>query len=103
MLKTTLTLLTLFSSMLIHAETHIATQKNKSFTSNSLKVKVGDSIEFKNEDTVYHNIFSLSDLATFDLGSYGPGETRKVKFDKPGTIEIECAVHKNMKMKVEVK
>ena len=49
------------------------------------------------------NIFSLSDTKTFDLGSYPQGQSKKVVFDKPGTVEIECAIHPDMKLVVEVK
>ncbi len=77
-------------------------QKNKQFTSESLKVKVGDTVKFTNEDPFFHNIFSLSELKTFDLGSYPKGEFRSVTFDKAGTLEVECAIHPNMRMTIEV-
>ena len=79
------------------------TQKDKKFSAKTLTVAVGDSISFKNEDAFAHNIMSLSDTKTFDLGSYGKGEAKKVVFDKPGTVEVECAIHPDMKMVVEVK
>jgi len=63
---------------------------------------VGDSINFRNEDPYFHNVFSLSDAKTFDLGSYPQGQSKKVTFDKPGTVEVECAIHPNMKLVVEV-
>lgn len=90
-------------SLEVYAASHTVSQKNKNFTTKSLQIKVGDTVEFKNEDTVYHNIFSLSDVTSFDLGSYGPSETKKIVFDKPGTVEVECAVHKNMTMTIVVK
>jgi len=78
-------------------------QKNKKFSQEKLSVKIGDSIIFKNEDPFVHNIFSLSDTKTFDLGTYPQGQAKKVTFDKPGMVEIECAIHPDMKMVVEVK
>jgi plastocyanin len=78
-------------------------QKNKQFSQKTLTVKVGDSVSFKNEDPFVHNIFSLSDTKTFDLGTYPQGQAKKVMFDKPGTVEIECAIHPDMKLVVEVK
>jgi plastocyanin len=98
------TLLFLFNMIIqsSYAENHLVTQKARNFSTPSIKIKVGDTIEFKNDDTVYHNIFSLSDTNTFDLGSFGSPESKKVKFDKAGKVEVECAVHKNMKMLVEV-
>jgi plastocyanin len=80
----------------------VVTQKNKSFSTKKLSLKVGDSIKFVNEDPFPHNVFSLSDTKSFDLGSYGQGGAKNVVFDKPGTVEIECAVHPDMKLTVEV-
>lgn len=77
-------------------------QKNKDFTIKELKIKVGDSVKFTNQDSFYHNIYSLSDIKTFDLGSFPKGESRTVKFDKVGKIPVECAIHPNMYMDVIV-
>ena len=41
----------------------------------ALKAKVGDTISFRNEDPFVHNIFSLSDVQSFDLGTFAKGET----------------------------
>jgi plastocyanin len=78
-------------------------QKDKKFSQTKLEVKVGDVVNFKNEDPFSHNIFSLSDIKTFDLGSYPQGQSKSVTFDKPGTVEIECSVHPDMKLIIEVK
>ncbi len=86
----------------------VVAQNSKSFKKDGAKIeklsiKAGDSISFKNEDPFFHNIFSLSDLKTFDLGSYPAGESKSVKFDKPGVAEIECAIHPDMLLEVTVK
>ena len=81
---------------------HVVAQKGKAFSVKKLSVKLGDSVKFVSEDPFSHNIFSLSDAKSFDLGSYGVGLSKTVVFDKPGTVEIECAVHPDMKMIVEV-
>ena len=80
----------------------VVIQKDKAFSPVTLKVKVGDSVEFRNEDTIFHNVFSLSDVKSFDLGSYPKGQSRKVTFDKPGVVEVECAIHPQMHLKIEV-
>ena len=85
-----------------HAKDFEVQQKDKQFSQKSLTVKVGDAVSFKNEDTISHNVFSLSDAKTFDLGSYPQGQAKKVVFDKPGTVEVECAIHPDMKMNIEV-
>jgi len=77
-------------------------QAKKAFTVGVLKAKVGDTITFRNDDEFAHNVFSLSDAQSFDLGSYKKGEVRTVKLTAPGVIEVECAIHPEMKMKIEV-
>lgn len=77
-------------------------QKNKAFTVKSLKIKAGDTVSFPNQDPFFHNVFSLSPAKTFDLGSYPKGETKKVTFEKPGKIDVECAIHPNMQMTINV-
>jgi plastocyanin len=84
------------------AAEHVVTQKNKAFSIKKLGVKVGDSIKFVNDDPFPHNVFSLSDSKSFDLGSYGIGVAKSVVFDKAGTVEVECAVHPDMRLLVEV-
>lgn len=85
------------------AETHEVGQKNKEFTIEKLTIKKGDTVSFINLDSFYHNVFSLSDAKLFDLGSYPKGEAREVVFDVAGEVEIECAIHPNMRMVIEVK
>lgn len=84
------------------AEEHVVHQKNKTFSTKKLTVKVGDSIKFVNEDSFAHNVFSLSAAKSFDTGSFGNGGAKSVVFDKPGKVEVECAVHPDMTMIVEV-
>lgn len=98
----TLTVLLAAASLAAHAKDFEVTQKNKNFDQKKLTIKVGDAVNFKNEDNVSHNVFSLSDPKTFDLGSYPQGQSKKVVFDKPGTVEVECAIHPDMFMTVEV-
>ncbi len=80
----------------------VVAQKDKKFSVEKLEVKVGDSVEFRNDDPFFHNVFSLSDTATFDLGSYPQGESKAVTFEEAGEVEVECAIHPSMKMVIEV-
>lgn len=93
--------LTLLSTTAFSAE-YLIEQKDKKFTKKELKLKVGDVIEFKNADPFNHNVFSLSDAQTFDLGSYPQGQSKKVTFTQTGKVEVECAIHPEMKLNVEV-
>jgi plastocyanin len=94
--------LLLFVSVPVCAEEIIVNQKNKAFSVKSLKAKVGDTVVFKNEDPFFHNIFSLSEAHTFDLGSFPQGQTRKLVLSKEGKIEVECAIHPDMKLVIDV-
>ena len=85
-----------------HAAEQMIDQKDKQFSKKALKLKVGDIVEFRNSDPFAHNIFSLSDPKAFDLGSYPQGQSKKVTFDKPGKVEVECSIHPGMQMVIEV-
>ncbi len=80
----------------------VAAQKDKAFAPTTLTIKVGDTVEFRNDDPFFHNVFSLSEVKSFDLGSYPKGQSRKVTFDKPGVVEVECAIHSQMHLKITV-
>ena len=48
-------------------------QRNETFLPHVLAVDVGTVVDFPNNDTTYHNVFSLSKTRKFDLGRYSPG------------------------------
>lgn len=90
------------SAVLAASSEHVVGQKNKAFSAATLKVKVGDTVSFRNDDPFFHNIFSLSEVQSFDLGSFPQGQSRKATFTKAGTVEVECAIHPQMKMVIQV-
>ncbi len=71
-------------------------QRNRSFAPKLLVVRKGSTVSFPNFDTVYHNVFSRSDAASFDLGIYKNGQSRELVFDKPGIVRVGCNLHANM-------
>lgn len=85
------------------AAEHEVGQLNKDFTVSELTIAQGDTVKFINRDPFFHNVFSLSNEMFFDLGSYPQDEFKEVVFDTKGAIEVECAIHPNMKMVVNVK
>jgi len=95
-------LLALLTLQVTAASDNVVSQKGRAFHPNRMAVKVGESVTFTNEDPFAHNVFSLSDAKSFDLGSYGRGLGKTILMDKPGVIEVECAVHPDMKMLIEV-
>ncbi len=77
-------------------------QKGKQFSEANVALKKGDTLVFVNDDNVAHNIYSESPNNEFNLGSVLPGKSVPVTFDKIGDIDILCAIHPLMKMKVKV-
>ena len=71
-------------------------QKGKTFTPAVMVVPVGSTVDFPNQDPIFHNVFSLSTPAPFDLGLYRAGDTRKRTFAQPGTYRIFCNIHPQM-------
>lgn len=71
-------------------------QQDEQFVPHVLPIVRGATVDFPNEDDVYHNVFSLSGPRTFDLGRYPRGESRSVTFNKSGTVQVFCHIHSDM-------
>jgi plastocyanin len=71
-------------------------QKGKAFQPDVLAVPVGSTIEFPNQDLVFHNVFSLSSPEPFDLGLYRKGEAKRRTFTRPGLYRVFCNIHPEM-------
>ena len=83
-------------------ETEIGTSR-KEFSPHVLVVPVGSTVAFPNHDPFNHNVFSLSEENPFDLGLYGRGEVRSVRFERPGIVRVYCNVHAQMSAVVVVR
>jgi hypothetical protein len=77
-------------------------QKGKKFVPHVVAVTQGTEIEFPNQDLFFHNVFSIHQGKTFDLGLYESGAARKVKFSQPGVSYIFCNIHPQMSAVVVV-
>ena len=84
------------------SENYVIDQKNKAFSRDSITVEVGDTISFVNSDSYFHNVYSLSDTAQFDLGSYPKGDSRTITLEKPGEVVARCAIHPQMELAITV-
>jgi plastocyanin len=71
-------------------------QKNAHFAPAFSVVVVGQTVEMKNVDAIYHNVFSYSRPNAFDLGTYPAGESRSVTFSHAGVVRTYCSIHENM-------
>ena len=71
-------------------------QRHETFVPHILAVTTGTIVDFPNSDRIYHNVFSLSKIARFDLGRYAAGRSKSVRFDRPGIIRVFCDIHSHM-------
>lgn len=74
----------------------ILDQRNLNFSPHVLAVRTGTTVDFPNNDRVFHNVFSFHDGKIFDLGMYPVGALKRVTFDKPGLSRIFCNIHPGM-------
>lgn len=80
----------------------IVSQHGRKFSIDSVTVRKGVALTFLNDDSVPHNVVSLSRGNEFDLGSQPPGTSTDVTFTAAGEVNVICAIHPRMKMVVTV-
>jgi plastocyanin len=71
-------------------------QIREAFVPRVLTITRGSTVEFPNGDPYFHNVFSLSRAATFDLGRYPEGKSRTYVFNKAGLVKVFCHIHSHM-------
>ncbi|MDB4876968.1 MAG: uncharacterized protein JWM41_3414 [Gemmatimonadetes bacterium] len=76
-------------------------QRDERFVPHVLPIVAGGTVNFPNEDDVFHNVFSLSSAAApggkgFDLGRYPNGSSKAWTFLRPGTVQVFCHIHSDM-------
>ena len=75
----------------------IMDQKNLVFVPHILPVVVGTTVDFRNSDSVLHNVFSPDKCADkFNLGSWPQGQSRSYTFKQPCAANLLCNVHPEM-------
>jgi plastocyanin len=77
-------------------------QINEEFIPHVVAVTAGSTVEFPNDDLIFHNVFSLSRAATFDLGRYPRNASKARTFTKPGVVKVFCHLHSHMSAIVRV-
>ncbi len=73
----------------------IVVQQDATFRPAVMPIMAGTTVEWPNEDDIYHNVFSFSSPRPFDLGLYKE-EIKRVTFPEPGRVDVFCSIHKNM-------
>jgi len=81
---------------------HAIRQKDLQFAPRVSVVVKGTTVDFPNEDKVFHNVFSTSRPARFDLGLYRSGASKSVQFKREGVVDVFCNIHPEMSSRVLV-
>ena len=97
----------LVTSAETRAAEELVTQRNLQFQQDGAKVtalaiKPGDTLLFRNDDRFAHNVFSRTAGFEFDLGTMRTGASGARTFSQPGTLDVECALHPQMKFRLTV-
>ena len=71
-------------------------QRDEQFVPLVTAVTVGSTVDFPNQDPFFHNVFSLSRFATFDLGRYRSGTSKSQVLNTPGVVKVFCHLHSQM-------
>jgi plastocyanin len=71
-------------------------QRHENFVPHVLPIVAGTTVDFPNDDSTYHSVFSLSKPRPFNLGRYAAGRSKSVRFDEPGIIRVFCDIHSHM-------
>ncbi|CAN5911003.1 hypothetical protein BH11MYX3_BH11MYX3_14930 [soil metagenome] len=77
-------------------------QREKQFDPPLTIVVKGTTVDFPNEDKIFHNVFSVSRPARFDLGLYKSGSMKSVEMKRAGVVDVYCNIHPDMVAKVKV-
>ncbi len=77
-------------------ERRVMRQEGLAFVPHVIAVQKGTTVEFPNSDPIFHNVFSLSRKASFDLGRYPMGQSKSMQFDEPGLVKVFCHIHSDM-------
>lgn len=78
------------------AGTSTLRQRGERFAPHVLPIIAGGTVEFPNDDDVFHNVFSLSRARAFDLGRYPRGASKSVTFPNVGVVQVFCHLHADM-------
>jgi len=77
--------------------------KGKSFNPHVVVVPVGGTVQFPNEDPIFHNAFSVSGDNRFDMELYKRPKVGSFTFQHPGVVKVYCNIHPQMSAVVLVR
>jgi len=68
-------------------------QRDREFTPYVTIVQTGTAIDFPNNDSIKHHLYSFSAAKSFEVKLYAGKPSQPVVFDKPGEIALGCNIH----------
>jgi plastocyanin len=71
-------------------------QRDRHFLPQLLVVQKGTMVEFPNNDTVSHQVYSFSPAKHFQLSLYRGSAHPPIEFDKSGLVVLGCNIHDDM-------
>lgn len=77
-------------------------QRKRAFVPDHMVVTRGSTVGFPNDDRIFHNVFSLSRAARFDLGLYKSGTSKTVTLRRAGVVDVHCNIHPEMVATIKV-
>ena len=77
--------------------------RGKSFNPHVVVVPVGGTVQFPNEDPIFHNAFSVSGDNRFDMELYKRPKVGSFTFQHPGIVKVYCNIHPQMSAVVVVR
>jgi plastocyanin len=77
--------------------------KGKAFNPRVVVVPVGGTVQFPNEDPIFHNAFSVSGDNRFDMELYKRPKVGAFTFQHPGIVKVYCNIHPQMSAVVVVR
>lgn len=81
-------------------ENAVIYQVDKSFSPKTLPVTKGTKVYFINKDDFYHNVFSITPKARFNVGRRPSGSRHGVVIKKLGVVKVFCDIHSQMKASI---
>lgn len=72
------------------------THKGRKFSPHVLPIVRDTKVDFFNDDSIYHNVFSISKTKAFDLGIYPENTSKLIRFEKTGLVKLYCNIHPKM-------
>jgi plastocyanin len=76
--------------------------KNLAFSPTAVHAKVGQKVEWTNDDTPAHNVTYVSGPKFASSSTLKPGAKFSIKLTQPGTIHYVCTIHPFMKATIVV-